>query len=43
MCENASETRTFVITLDLHITTEMKWSMYASPSSNRHTLLSKQL
>ena len=21
----------------------MKWSIYASPSSNRHTLLSKQL
>ena len=29
--------------MDLQITTEMKWSIYASPSSNRHTLLSKQL
>ena len=32
-----------ILTLDLNITTEMKWSMYASPSSNWHTLLSKQL
>ena len=32
-----------LLTLDLHITTEIKWSMYNSPYSNGHTLLSKQL
>ena len=29
--------------LDLHITTEMSTGMYTSTSSNRHTLLSKEL
>ena len=40
LSENASEKK---LTLDLNITTEMKWRMYAFPSNNRHTLLSKQL
>ena len=41
---NASEEKS-ILTLDWHtcITTEMKWSMYDSSSSNRHILLSKQL
>ena len=30
-----------LLTFDL--TTEMKWSLYVSPSSNKHTWLSKQL
>ena len=33
----------FVWKCDLHTTTEMKWRMYAGPSSNRYNLLSKQL
>ena len=32
-----------ILILDLHKANEMKWSMYASPSSNRRTLLAKQL
>ena len=40
LSENASEKK---LRLDLSITTEMKWRMYAFPSNNRHTLLSQQL